>query len=230
MKTKTLITALSITALALTGCSTGTAEDAGKTIQPLMVQKDGYDTDMPPMDDDYDPTMLDDPETAGHGTFKLHSMNGTEIEFDLPTSTDHEAVQEIEEYRQTMRDDEEVTYVVMDVDNREGMEEAIINLTVYDPDGNKYEFDDATNYVSYLRNTPSEVGEYEYELLDGTIISGDEETDLYNQGIDIDNSSVVDVAERGDVVVVYTGTDLPDEFSRVAVNTGYQLEDAYLAD
>src|SRR5699024_12315011 len=61
-------------------------------------------------------------------------------------------------------------------------------ISVFDPDGNKYEFEPASEYVSDLRSTPVEINEDEYELLDGTVIQWYEETDLYNQGVDLHNA------------------------------------------
>lgn len=246
MKTKSIITTLAVAGLALAGCAGNDTQSSGKNIQPLFP---GFDDTGMPMDDDYHPAdfddsdltedqiarrdaMLNDSETVGHGTFKVHSMTGAEIEFDLPTSSDNEAIQEIEEYRQTMRDDKEVTYVVIDVDNRDGTTEVGAGLSVFDPDGNKYEFEPASEYVSDLRSTPVEINEDEYELLDGTVIQWYEETDLYNHGVDLHNAHMdwIDVSERGETVLVYPDTDLPDEFSRIAVDVGYDTEDAYLAD
>lgn len=245
MKTKTLITTLAIAGLALAGCSGTGNHTAGKKLEPLFPSFD--DTGMP-MDDDFHPANLDDDgltddqiarrdamlgdsETVGHGTFKVHSMTGAEIEFDLPTSPDHEAVQEIEEYRQTMHG-EEVTYVVVDVDNREGDTEIDSKLTVFDEDGNKYEFDSAANYINSLEAEPIDAEWDEYELQDGTIISWEEELDLYSDGVDLHNKHTdwIDVSERGETVLVYPGTDLPDEFTRVSVDVGYETEDAYLAE
>src|SRR5690625_6207934 len=58
MKPKTLITALSVAALALAGCAGTDTQSAGKQLLPIF--PDFQDAGLPPMDDDYHPADLDD--------------------------------------------------------------------------------------------------------------------------------------------------------------------------
>src|SRR5690625_6378070 len=57
MKPKTLITALSVAALALAGCAGTDTQSAGKQLLPIF--PDFQDAGLPPMDDDYHPADLD---------------------------------------------------------------------------------------------------------------------------------------------------------------------------
>ena len=240
MKTKYFITALSITALALTGCSTGTTEDAGKTIQPLMVQKDGYDADMP-MDGDYDPAMLDDFNPMDGmgvmeaGEYEVYSMDGAHITFDLPADPEDEALQEIEQYRKDVQADP-VTYIVADVDNRGGSNSVdMYQVAVFDEDGNKYEFSEVSNYISDIAPRTDWEGDDEtYLLPNGERLSREEGSDLYSRNVDLHNEYLygASVGERKTLIRVYEGDDLPDEFTRVSVMSSgaYEEVEAFPSD
>lgn len=240
MKTKYFITALSITALALTGCSTSTTEDAGKTIQPLMVQKDRYDADMP-MDGDYDPAMLDDFNPMDGmgimepGEYEIYSMEGAHIVFDLPSDPSSDELTEIEQYRETVKADP-ATYIIADVDNREGTDSASMrSVSVFDEDGKEYEFTDADTVISdwsAIWSFDGETYDDEYYMPDGTELTEDEYYQLWDYEDEILDSltSSVSQAGRETVILIYEGDDLPNEFTRVAAAVSGFDEDAFPTD
>src|SRR5690625_1794317 len=132
----TPLTILSILALALVGCgSTETTSDEPQNAEEAQQE---YADEL--RSQGIDPTEKPDVETAGHGTYRVHAMSGTEIEFELPTPADHEDLAAIEQYRQEA-EIEPVTYIIVDVDNRQGTDTAQMNtVAVYDTEGNEYEF------------------------------------------------------------------------------------------
>lgn len=215
MKTRSLIT-LGISALALTAC-TGTDEPA-----PPAETGAGSPTEIVEQ-----PTT----EPMGHGTYELH-YQGAEITFDLPADPAAEEIQEIEEYRQATGADP-VTYITADVDNRDG--ETLINMhqiEVFDAEGNNYEFNGASQFLNEWSPTFTE--DYEYILPNGDELSEEEGSELSSRGTELHNEHLdgVDVAGRGTIVLVYDGDDLPDEFTRVAVQPSGMVDtvDAYPAN
>lgn len=239
MKTKYLITALSITALALTGCSAGT-QDAGKTMQPLYSVSDEYDADMPPMDDDFDPAVDDFNPMDGMGVmeageYEVYPELGGHAKFELPTSPDREEVAAFEEYRQANNFDP-LTYLVVDVDNRNGSEILkFLEVTVFDEQGTAYEFEQLEEVVGeWCPDRSWDMDDEVFWAPDGSTISFEEYQEFEAQcnGLADDLVSSVDVAEHNSIILAYEGDDLPDEFTRVSANTyglGYE-QDAFPTD
>lgn len=247
MKTKTLITTLSIAALALAGCAGTDTQSAGKQLQPIF--PDFQDAGAP-MDDDYHPAdlddsgltdeqierrdaMLGDSETVGHGTFEIYPMTGAEIEFDLPTSDDHERLDGIVQFMKDTNATDTVQFIVADIDNREGLESTRVStVSVYDEDGNKYEFEPVEDFIDSIEPYTDWADDLvdAYYNYDGTEIDEDIFYDLSERGADLYNENIesVDVAERGTNVLAYVGDDLPDEFTRVSASVSGYDEDAYL--
>lgn len=231
------------------------AGGAGSTIgQPM---DDDYapeiDNDSLPMDDDYHPeeidndgltedqiarrdAMLNESEMAGHGTYKVHSTSGAELEFDLPTDPDNDALTQITQYMEDVNADTDITFIVADVDNRNGQDLVELSgIDVFDEEGNQYEFTSISEHLNDISPSTDWDGDDDmYLLADGSSVPGDVGHELYNRGVDLHNEYLhgIDVAGRGEIILVYEDDDLPEQFTRVAtwpLSFG-ESEDAYLAD
>jgi len=217
MKTKTLITTLAIAGLALAGCSgTGSAEAGGKNVQPLFPDYDYIDE--ADVGDDFDP--MEGMGIMEPGEYEVYSMDGAHITFDLPADPEDEALQEIEQYRQGVQA-EPVTYIIADVDNRDGADSVdMYQVAVFDEDGNKYEFSEVSNYISDISpKTDWEGDDDTYLLPNGERLSLEEGSNLRHQSVDLHNEYLygASAGERKALIRVYEGDDLPDEFTRVSV-------------
>lgn len=182
--------------------------------------------------DDFNPMDGFGPMQAGK--FDAYSLEGGYIEFELPTEPTGPEFEAIEEFRTEMGIDP-VTYVVADVDNREGT--GPINMyaiSVFDEDGNEYEFQKLE--MAMYEWTPvwtfdDETYEDEFYLPDDTPITEEEYSRLSDMEYEItDNlTTSVDPAGRDSIILVYEGDDLPTEFTRVAVwpNGGFDSVEAF---
>lgn len=209
----TPLTTLAIFSLALVGCgSTETTSDEPQNAEEAQQE---YADQLEEQNEMEQPEV----QTAGHGTYKLHAIEGAEVEFELPTDPSHELLQDLEQFRQDI-DAPPATYIVADVDNRNGtIDMHIPQINVYDPDGNEYTFEAIGNTLlewepdyddsDHYWNTYDQILEFQDELDNGA-----------------------DIAERATTVLIYHGDDLPQEFTRVAVQPyGLgQTEDAYQAE
>jgi len=235
MKIKILIAAISIAAVALTGCAAGDTQGAGKTMQPLYSVPG--DADMPPMDDDHDPVNNDfDPmdgmDTMEAGEYEVYSMEGAHIVFNLPTAVDSPEVAAIEDYRQAAKIGT-LTYVIADVDNREGTDSVnMYGISVFDKDGNEYEF--KTVDMALYDWSPEWTADDQYFYADGTEMSEQEywRIDEMAWGLEENLTDYVKASGRGEMILVYEGDDLPDEFTRVAVlpNGAFEETEAFPTD
>src|SRR5690625_8042292 len=82
------------------------------------------------------------------GEYEIYSMEGAHIVFDLPSDPSSDELTEIEQYRETVEADP-ATYIIADVDNREGTDSASMrSVSVLDEDGKAYEFTDADTVMS----------------------------------------------------------------------------------
>ena len=199
----TPLTLLTVISLALVGCGSTQADSEPQNAEEAQQQyKD----------------MLESGEAQGPppmpaGEFELQASQGTHITFELPTDPAHESLQSIEEYREAL-DLEPVTYIVAEVDNRQGDSPVTLaDIYVYDPDGTEYIFSSAGPIVSRW-DTPTD------------------ETYYMSQDIREELSQDVQPAGKDELILIYEGDDLADEFTRVAAwPTGPgDAEEAYLAD
>lgn len=234
MKPTKLFLTLSLVALTLTSCG-GTDEVTGPAPQETVEQPTPQQTeDLTPELEARRDAMLDESETVGQGTFRVHTMSGAELEFDLPTSPDHEALQDITQYMEDVNA-EPATFIVVDVDNRQGQETVGLPLIgVFDPEGNEYEFTSVSQYISEIEPERDWEDDAQQTLNDGTPISNEEHFDLSSRGTELHNEYLhgIKAAGRGNQILVYEGDDLPSEFTRVAtwpLGLG-EAEDAYLLD
>lgn len=132
-----------------------------------------------------------------------------------------EAPEDIEAYRQAVGADE-VGYVRLDADNREGnYDVSISKITVYDSEGNTYEFESAFSPVGDWG--PVWTGESndndEYEMADGTWMPVEEYYALNDHGIEVYNDHLYnDVPVHAKGTAYYTGDVIPDDAQIVAVS------------
>lgn len=215
MNTTTAIAAglLAVAALALTAC--GDSED---TSQGTPVTDASTTSESPTAQDGSTPVAPEDDPLFDQGAYGFMSEQSTEITFDLPTSPDHELLAEVEEFREAA-DAEPVTYVVADVDNRHGNQKANLQkITVYDDEGNDYEFTPLAPTVDGWQAYWDADGDYIAH--DGTQVDEDTYNQLKDQASAIKDQleSSVDVSGRGEIALAYEGNDLPDKFTRVTAD------------
>lgn len=119
--------------------------------------------------------------------------------FTLPT----DAPADIEKLR-TASGGEEVTYALVQIDNREGMDYAnMYAMNVYGADGSKYEFSGVDNFLDEWRNN-----------VEHTVANNDLNADL----VDAINhhQEGVDAGMVGEIWMA-TEAELPDEFAQITV-------------
>ncbi|NWN87248.1 MAG: hypothetical protein HLX51_01680 [Micrococcaceae bacterium] len=213
MKPTKFITTLAITMFALTACNNGqqpanteTAEDAAPETQEV--------------------------KSLEHGTYQAQPSNGATVTLELP-ATDDEVLASIEQYRDTVQATEPVTYVTVDLDNREGTGDLSIDLSVFDGAGNQYEFHSLDQYTDEIRpSTDYAADEPVTVLADGTEMPAREGTRLTNETSDLleEYTGYASQGARETTVHVYQGDNLPDQFTRVAITertdtgSGQQIE------
>lgn len=225
MKTKHLITTLAIGLLTLTACSNNDEPQNAEEAQQQYA-------------DELEEQGIDPMDGAGNmptGEYEVYPEHGGHIVFDLPADNDNDELTEIEQYRQDAQADP-VTYLVADVDNRDGTDSInMYQVAVFDEDGNKYEFSEVSNYISDISpSTDWDVDDGTYLLPNGERLSQKEGANLSRQSSELHNEYLygASVGERKTLILVYEGDDLPDEFTRVAVWPNGALEevDAYPAE
>jgi len=221
----TPLTIAAILSLALVGCGTTQAQDEPQTAEESQqLYKD----------------MLESGEAQGPppmpaGEYKATAEAGGTMLMQIPADPADEQLAEIEEYREAVNA-EPVTYLITDVDNRQGHESiGMRNVYIYDQDGTEYQFSGVSEYISSIEPVTDWSNEdEEYSLVDGTEISRDQYFELSSTGTDLHNEYRygASAAERKTMILVYEGTDLPDEYTRVAVQPGPFGEEveAYPAD
>ena len=138
-----------------------------------------------------------------------------------------EAPEDIEAYRQAVGEDE-VGYVRIDADNREGVRDMnISDIAVYDSEGNTYEFESA--FIPVGDWGPQWTGEYndanEYELSDGTWMPEEQYDALDDQGLEVYDAHLDnDVPVHAKGTAYYIGDVIPDDAQIVAVSYTDSLE------
>ena len=210
----TPLTLLAVISLALVGCGITEAEEQ----QPQSAEE---------AQQQYK-DMLESGEAQGPppmpaGEYTAQAEAGGTIVMQIPASTDDELISQIEAYREAVNA-EPVTYLTADVDNRQGHESiGMRNVYIYDKDGNEYQFSGVSEYISDIEPVTDWASEDEtYSLVDGTEISRDQYFELSSTGTDLHNEHMygASAAERKTMILVHEGTDLPNEFTRVAVQPG----------
>lgn len=160
------------------------------------------------------------------GQFMLITMSGADIKFDLPVPSSDERLREIEKFRKDAGADP-VTYIIADIDNRQGSEYVnMYDVTAYDVDGKKYEFSGVSDFIDEWG--PTYTSDYDYVLPDGTKMESTAGEALYSRGSDLSNEYLdgIDAAERGPMVLASKASKLPNEFTRVAVHPSGGMNEA----
>ena len=219
----TPLTIIAIAALALVGCgSTETTSDEPQSAEEAQQE----------YADQLESGEAQGPPPMPAGEYEAYAEAGGHIVMQIPASTNDEPIAEIEEYREATGA-EPVTYLIADVDNRDGTDSINMwKVEVFDEEGNSYEFNGVSEYVSDIGPEADWASEDEsYTLIDGTEISKDEYFTLNSISTDLHNEHLhgASAAERKTMILVYEGTDLPDEYTRVAVfpNGATEEVDAY---
>lgn len=222
----TPLTIIAIAALALVGCgSTETTSDEPQSAEEAQQE----------YADQLESGEAQGPPPMPAGEYEAYAEAGGHIVMEIPASTDDELIAEIEDYREQIGA-EPVTYLIADVDNRQGHESiGMRNVYIYDKDGNEYQFSGVSEYISDIEPVTDWASEDEtYSLVDGTEISRDQYFELSSTGTDLHNEHMygASAAERKTMILVHEGDDLPNEFTRVAVQPGPFGEEveAYPAD
>lgn len=210
MKKTAAISSTAIALLLLTGCSSEPGEDepTGPTTPPAS---DAANTTEPSERE----TELDadqiaaDREAAHEGEMDLTAQAGEELWFGSDYGTigkltiPSEPHAASEELRESIGADP-ITYVAIQVDNREGLESASIPVVeAFDADGRAYEFQGIEQAYSEWRD----------------MLPEEHSADEYNVFVDAINgaTSNVSVGQVAEVILYTNETDLPDEFTRVHV-------------
>lgn len=189
-----------VIALSVAGCSGTPAIQTTPPGAPVAT------TEAPPS-----PTVLP------AGKFELDTKTGAKITFELPTPVTDPTLAKLEAYRKKTGG-KPVTYVVADVDNRQGTEAAgIYHLDAFDKEGKRYTFSTVTDAIDLWQPTYGQ-GDV-YRLPNGRALDDATGTSLNNEGVDLHNAHLhgVDKAERATLVLASTEVDLPKEFTRVSI-------------
>lgn len=126
------ITALTIAALTLVGCS-APASGTGPTAAPSTAAASPL------------PSASQEPKELPAGAYKLTTESGAAITFTLPTPATDPAVAELEAYRLQVGG-APVTYLVADVDNRKGTERVnMYMVAAFDTKGRQHAFTSVTD-------------------------------------------------------------------------------------
>lgn len=150
------------------------------------------------------------------GKFTL-AANGAVITFTMPSSLTDPAVAPIEAYR-VKTGGAPVTYIVADVDNRNGS--VLVNMyriMAFDKEGHEYLFSTVTDAIGSWE--PIYGSDYKYKMPNGTPLDDTTGTALYAEGVNLQNANIsdADVGARKTVVLAAQASSLPAEFTRVAV-------------
>lgn len=196
---KQYIAPLSIALLLLTGCASDTepaAEPAVETTAQATPTQTPVVSEPSPLPEET--TEEPAPETMGPGAYTFQADTGGAGTLNVPG----EAPADLEALRE-QAGAEPVTYLTGNFDNRAGTESFdVYTITIYDPEGNAYEYLPASDWVF-------------------DIIPEEAPAEIYNQYIDASNSltSVIDPLQRADYVMV--GPAIPEEITGISVSSGF---------
>lgn len=126
-----------------------------------------------------------------------------------------EPVAEYEELRESVGADP-VTYLTVDVDNRQGLEGAnMYQVLAYDESGREYEFNGIDDQLNEWQSTIDTDAYYS-----GEPGEGEAEMELYDQftGAEIDAGDYANVGQVQRFVMTSDDTELPAEFTHVTVH------------
>jgi hypothetical protein len=147
----------------------------------------------------------------------LDTQSGAKITFKLPTPVTDPALAKLEAFRKKAGG-KPVSYIVADVDNRNGTEPVnMYQINAFDKEGREYTFGAVTDVLDTWK--PTYRNDYEYKLPDGRVVDQATGSALSREGTELHNSNLIgaDVAERAKIILATTDVDLPDGFTRVSV-------------
>lgn len=142
---------------------------------------------------------------------------------------DSEGPEELEAYREKVSA-EPVSYVRIDIDNTEGMEDASAgNLIVVDSDGQEYDYESAFNAMDewgptmYDDGPEDENDGYYYALPNGTKIPEEEYTPLQNEGADLYNELLdTEASPRAKQTIWLIGAETPQTMAYFSLDDGME--------
>ena len=150
------------------------------------------------------------------GRYELTTASGAHITFTLPTPATNPAVVAIEAYRVKVGA-APVSYVVADVDNREGT--APVNMymvSAFSEGGRQFTFSSVADAIHGWAPTYSH--DFKWSM-DGRVLEEAEGAALKREADDLYDADIsnVDTAERTTVILASSDAELPTGFTRVAV-------------
>ena len=151
--------------------------------------------------------------------YKLTTELGADITFRLPTPASDPAVAAIEAYRVKVGAGP-VSYLVADVDNRQGT--ALVNMYMvkaFDGEGRQVTFSSVTELIHSWAPTYSY--DYKWTIGDGRVLDEAVGAELRREANDLYKANINDagIAERTTIILASADTELPAEFTRVAVQS-----------
>lgn len=211
---KKLFVALPIAALLLAGCSGPSNEAAGSDVAGQASEQ-------------VTPTPTSSPRNTAMpaGAFALTTKSGAEIKFQMPTPPSDPALTELEAFRNQAQGPA-VTYLVADVDNRNGTDGVnMYQVNAYDAEGQQYTFTTVTDMLAYWGPSMNEDGTHTF--LDGRTVDSSEGSLLRDMSTKLNNSidNFADPAARKTMILATPVVDLPNEFTRVSVSPLGGLDD-----
>ncbi|MCT1803086.1 MAG: hypothetical protein DI613_14085 [Kocuria rhizophila] len=162
------------------------------------------------------------PEVQTAGTYSFPGVGGGIATLKVPAvDEDHMDIFLLEALRQDMNAPE-VTYILGDLDNRNGTEKLDPStITLYGKDGTEYVFDTSSTYIGdHWQPTMNE--DYSYSYPDGSPMSEATYDELNSLSVEIynDNLNGASPGQRDRKIWVHEGTDVPDEFTKLTVSDG----------
>jgi hypothetical protein len=150
------------------------------------------------------------------GGYELTTASGARITFTLPTPATDPAVSAIEAYRVKVGA-APVSYLVADVDNREGtLPVNMYVVSAFSEEGRQFTFSGVADAIQGWAPTYS----YDYKWsMGGKALDEAVGAELKREANDLYNAEVsdVDTGERTTVVLASSDAELPTEFAKVAV-------------
>lgn len=191
---KKFIAPLGIVALLLTGCGESLEPSSEVAAQPPTA------TAPPTIPGPAGTTTAPEPLVFRPGSYTFESDGGGTGTIEAPGAPPAE----LEALRE-QAGAEPVTYLTGHFDNRDGTTSFdVYTITVYDPEGNAYDYLPASEWLGEIRPSTKEVT-----------------SDVYNQYIDASNdlNNVITPFHRADYIMV--GPELPAEITGIRVSSGY---------
>lgn len=210
---------------------------------PIVEDEDGNVVENPEgdavdeADESFDPSEMgleaDGTMRLDDEDFLFQTESGAEVRLNIgATPEDDEIIASLESVRETVQGDS-VTYIVADVDNRNGVDLInMYNLAMYDADGVEYQFSPADTYGDENWN-PSSIypddGDVYFESADGSKkMTEAEGREIQHEWFDLIDKleTGVNPSQRATMIMVGPA-DLPDSVSTVQVEPSGAFDTYY---